>query len=80
VEYLDAVHTQIGERLAFWTYLLLSDFNPQSYADFMRRQGRYDSDIDTLGMFQSVGLRETDGTPKPALAVWDEFRDEARLR
>jgi hypothetical protein len=80
VEYLDAVHTQIGERLAFWTYLLLSDFNLQSYADFMRRQGRYDSDIDTLGMFQSVGLRETDGTPKPALAVWDEFRDEARLR
>jgi hypothetical protein len=31
-------------------------------------------DLETLGYFASVGLREADGTPKPALEVWDGFR------
>jgi hypothetical protein len=33
-----------------------------------------DEDIDTLGLFRAVGLTESDGAPKPALALWDEFR------
>jgi hypothetical protein len=28
-----------------------------------------------LGLFAAVGLRESDGTAKPALAVWDHFRE-----
>lgn len=32
-------------------------------------------DIATLSLFASLGLREMDGTPKPALEVWMEFRD-----
>jgi hypothetical protein len=72
--YLEAIHGQLGERLAFWIYLLLGDFDPGDYAAALRGQGRSDADIDTLGLFSAVGLREADGTPKPALAVWDSFR------
>ncbi|MBI5839486.1 MAG: hypothetical protein HZB19_05235 [Chloroflexi bacterium] len=75
VDYLNAIHTQIGERLNFWIYLLLTDFNMDSYEPLMRAQGQGDDDINTLGLFASVGLREFDGTPKPALDVWDGFRD-----
>ena len=75
VSYLEAIHAQLGERLAFWTYLLLSDFDPEAYADAMRDQGRPEADINTLGMFQAVGLREADGAAKPALASWDGFRN-----
>jgi hypothetical protein len=71
VGYLQALHDQIGDRLAFWIYLLLGDFDPDDYADAMRAQGRGQADIDTLGLFGAVGLRESDGTPKPALAFWD---------
>jgi hypothetical protein len=73
VAYLNAIHDQLGTRLAFWIYLLLSDFNLDSYANIMRQRGQ-DQDIDTLGWFASVGLRQHDGTPKPALEVWDNFR------
>jgi hypothetical protein len=76
VDYLNAIHEQIGRgRLAFWAYLLLNDFNMDSYANMMRQQGLGDRDVETLGMFASVGLREFDGTPKPAMQVWDEFRN-----
>ncbi|HET7009658.1 MAG TPA: hypothetical protein VFI11_02685 [Anaerolineales bacterium] len=75
VGYLEALHGQIGERLAFWIYLLLSDFDPDEYAAMMRGDGRSESDIDTLGMFVSVGLRQANGTPKPALSVWDDYRE-----
>ena len=74
VAYLNAIHNQIGGRLAFWIYLLLSDFNLESYKKMMREKGQ-DADINTLGMFVSVGLRNADGTPKPALAVWDNFQN-----
>lgn len=73
-DYLHAIHGQIGGRLAFWTYLLLNDFDLGSYAEMMRRNGLGEADIDALGMFAAVGLRETDGNPKPALEVWDRFR------
>lgn len=74
VDYLNAIHTQLGERLAFWVYLLLDDFNPDSYAQAMSQQGQDAGDIETLGFFASVGLRESDGTPKPALETWDSYR------
>ncbi len=74
VDYLNAIHDQIGGRLAFWVYLLLSDFNSDSYGEAMRAQGLSDRDIETLGIFASVGLLEADGTPKPALVTWDYFR------
>ncbi len=73
--YLNAIHSQIGARLRFWIYLLLSDFNLESYARMMRDQGQ-GQDVETLGMFASVGLTSFDGTPKPALGLWDSFREE----
>lgn len=75
VDYLNAIHTQIGQRLTFWVYLLLNDFDPESYGQAMRDQGLGSDDIEILGFFVSVGLREADGTPKPALATWDNFRN-----
>jgi hypothetical protein len=73
VDYLNAIHSQIGgDRLAFWIYLLINDFNLDSYARYMGH-GQED-DVNTLGMFASVGLTESDRTPKPALEVWDSFR------
>jgi hypothetical protein len=75
VDYLNAIHRQLGSRLRFWVYLLLSDFNPQSFADAMRKQGLPESDVNTLGMFSAVGLRQADGKPKPALDVWDGLRE-----
>ncbi len=74
VDYLNAIHSQLGDRLRFWVYLLLSDFDPEVYGDAMRQQGLDEEDVDTLGMFRSVGLREADGTPKPGLGTWDSFR------
>lgn len=73
VDYLNAIHTQIGSRLDFWIYLLLDDFNLDAYAKMMKQQG-HANDVDTLGMFTAVGLRQSDGTPKPALQIWDSFR------
>jgi hypothetical protein len=73
VDYLNAIHAQIGGRLTFWIYLLLRDFNLDSYARFMRQQG-HGGDVQTLGMFSAVGLSAPDGAPKPALEMWDGFR------
>ncbi len=74
VAYLNAIHNQIGSRLAFWVYLLLEDFNLNSYSNYMKANGVNSTDINTLGMFASVGLGNSDGTPKPALDLWDLFR------
>lgn len=74
VDYLNAIHEQFGPRLTFWVYLLLNDFNIDSYAQVMRQQGLSEENIHTLGFFASVGLRQYDGTPKPALEIWDSFR------
>ena len=75
VAYLLAIHNQIGTRLAFWIYLLYSDFNLDSYAKEMTAKGQQ-ADVNTLGMFTSVGLANADFTAKPALAVWDAFRSK----
>ena len=75
VDYLNAIHEQLGgEQLKFWVYLLLNDFNMDSYANLMRQQGLSDDNITSLGMFESVGLREFDGSPKLAMEIWDSFR------
>ncbi len=74
IAYLNAIHNQIGSRLAFWVYLLLEDFNLNSYSNYMKSNGVNSNDINTLGMFASVGLGNSDGSPKPALDLWDSFR------
>lgn len=74
VTYLNALHNQIGERMVFWIYLLLNDLDTKSYANYFRQLGMPGDDLETLGYFVSVGLREKDGTPKPALALWNQFR------
>jgi hypothetical protein len=74
VEYLNAIHSQIGgDRLAFWIYLLINDFDLNSYAKMMKQNGQ-GADVNTLGMFASVGITAADRTPKPALETWDSFR------
>ena len=76
VAYLQAIHDQLGEWLSFWVYLILNDFNLDSFAEVMRAEGRPESDIETLSFFAALGLRQFDGTPKPALALWESFRAE----
>jgi hypothetical protein len=74
LDYINAIHSQVGgSRLAFWIYLIINDFNLDSYAKIMKQKGR-GGDINTLGMFASVGLTYSDRSPKPALAIWDSFR------
>ncbi len=73
VDYLNALHTQLGDRLSFWIYLILNDINGEAYRDFLAKNGM-ESTADTILWFAAVGLREIDGTPKPALQVWDGFR------
>lgn len=74
VAYLEAIHDQLGDRLAFWVYIILNDLNMESIGGEMRKQGRPADDIETLSLFASVGLREADGSPKPALALWEGYR------
>ena len=40
VLYLNAIDTQLGPRLAFWVNTLLDDFNLDSYAEQMKKDGR----------------------------------------
>jgi hypothetical protein len=44
-----------------------------SYKQYLESQGQGDK-VETLRFFSVLGLRERDGTPKPALAEWDGFR------
>ena len=74
VDYLNTINEQLGgERLSFWVYLLLNDFNLDSYA---KEMGQNHRDLDTLSLFASLGLREFDGPPKPALEKWNEIRGQ----
>ncbi|RKX90283.1 MAG: hypothetical protein DRZ90_16460, partial [Spirochaetes bacterium] len=67
--YLNAIHQQIGDRMAFWIYLLIQDINIESYSKYIKG-----ADLETLGFFTTVGLISENGTPKPALSLWDRFR------
>ncbi len=74
IDYLRAIDTQLGgERLAFWVYLLFNDLNMESFAPEMEKQGAGDN-VEGMTYFASLGFVKIDGTPKPALAVWDEIR------
>ena len=75
VEYLNAINSQIGgKRLVFWIfYLLINDIDPAAYVTLMRQIGQ-SAELDTLSLFKSAGLTTFDRSPKPALAVWDSFR------
>jgi hypothetical protein len=75
VAYLNALHTQLGLRLVFWVNTLMEDFNIDSYAAQMKKDGRDPQDAVSLGAFAYIGLRNFDGSPKPALEVWDSFRE-----
>jgi len=74
VAFLNTVHDQLGPRLVFWVNLLLTDFNLDSYADYMLQNGQSTKDVSTLGYFGFTGLQNFDRTPKPALEVWDGMR------
>ncbi len=74
VTYLNAIHSQLGPRLAFWVNTLFDDLNINSYAEQMKKDGRNAQDALSLGAFAYIGLRNSDGSPKPALEVWDGFR------
>lgn len=78
VDYLTALHKQIGPRLGFWIYLLLTDLDVESYGELMRQNGVPSRDVNTLGYFAFVGLQALDRSPKPALDTWDAFRAERR--
>lgn len=77
VDYLNAIHAQLGSRLDFWVYLLLKDINIDSYASIMRENGISEENIETLSMFAFNGLIDANGNPKPALQVWDTYRLES---
>jgi hypothetical protein len=65
-----------GPRLAFWVNTLLNDFNLDSYAEQMKKDGRDRQNALYLGTFAYIGLRNSDGSTKPALEVWDSFRNQ----
>ncbi len=74
VAYLKTMHDQLGSRLVFWVNLLLTDFNLDSYSDYMLAHGQSADGVASLGNFAHVGLLNFDRSPKPALEVWDEMR------
>jgi len=74
--YLQAVHDQLGDRMAFWVYLILSDLNMETLSSVMQEQGVPEDDIRTLSHFASIGLQKTNGDAKPALGVWQAYRQE----
>jgi hypothetical protein len=73
VGYLEALNAQIGERLAFWIYLVIDDFDIEAYARHLTEHGS-PADVETVELFGSLGLRSKDGEPKPAMEVWDRLR------
>jgi hypothetical protein len=73
IDYLNAIHAQIGPRLAFWIYLLYNDLNLNAYLPILILQG-HAGDYFTLRWFATMGLTTADHTPKSALAVWDSYR------
>jgi hypothetical protein len=73
IDYLQAIKGQLGERLAFWVYLLIDDVNLEAYADYLTGHGS-PAGVESLAYFGSLGLRTKTGEPKPALEVWDGFQ------
>jgi len=78
IAYLEAIHNQLGERMSFWVYLILSDLNMDNLTGIMRDQGVAEEDIQTLSQFSTIGLQHINGHPKPALEVWDDYRQNEK--
>ncbi len=76
VIYLNAVHEQLGSRLAFWVNTILTDFNMDSYAAEMAKAGRDPKDTEALSNFAFIGFLNPDRSPKPAMVVWDGFQQQ----
>lgn len=77
IAYLNAIHDQFGgKRFIFWVNLLLTDFNLEAMMKYARTNGQSTSDITSLGYFAHTGFLNFDRSPKPALEVWDGFRNE----
>jgi hypothetical protein len=74
VAYLNTIHDQLGQRLAFWVNTLLTDINIDSYARQMKKDGRDPQDALSLGAFAYIGLQNPDGSAKASLELWDKFR------
>ncbi len=74
IAYLESIHEQLGERLSFWVYLILADLNMDSIRAGMEELGRPKEDIETLSLFARLGLMTSEGEPKPALSLWDQYR------
>jgi hypothetical protein len=74
IDFLQAIDGQLGGQLAFWVYLIIDDVNIESYADYLTEHGS-PAEEETLALFGYLGLRSKDGEPKPALEVWDGFRN-----
>jgi hypothetical protein len=69
IAYITRIHDQLGPRLAFWIYIIINDLDMDSYAPNMKK------DQDTLTWFTRMGFFDVDENPKPALEVWDSFRN-----
>lgn len=74
VGYLTAINEQIGDELVFWIYLILDDVNGEAYRQHLSQE--IGDSADAILWFEAVGLRQSDGTPKPALETWDNIRNK----
>ena len=77
IGYLEAIHDQLGERLTFWVYLLLYDLDMEALGEQWYQLGLDTDDFGTLSLFSDIGFKHDPGSPKPALEVWDMYREEA---
>jgi hypothetical protein len=73
VAYLETLDSQIGERLAFWVNLIIDDVNVEAYAEHLSKHGS-PAEVEEVALFGTLGLRTSDGIPKPALDTWDRLR------
>ncbi|MCC6299591.1 MAG: hypothetical protein IT314_09850 [Anaerolineales bacterium] len=74
--YLNLIHDQLGgSRLVFWVNLLLTDFNIEAMTDFIIANGQSTENADFLAYFGNTGFLNSDRSPKPAMEVWDGFRN-----
>ncbi len=69
------MHAQLGRRLTFWVNLVIDDLDVPAF-DRCLVAHRLPAQGDTLRLFATLGLRTRDGTPKPALSVWDRLRTQ----
>ena len=52
----------------------MSDVDVEAYAEHLTEHGS-PAEVETVALFGTLGLRTSDGDPKPALETWDNMRD-----